>query len=325
MVRFCRRAILALALVAVAASSVMASGYTYSKGFWWYNGEAYTRENVRYYHPSCGYYWQYKYTRAAYADEAKNLDYTKSGWREKLLELLKQRDAYVLSARSQAAEAEAFDRALGALGDMKIEGYGEQYAAQSYGRGGYDDLQYQQVAQGSSLYGVTSATATIGGVVVDANEAFNHAARLNENQSRYAAEGYQQFMQAVDKASEQVLSQQSLEAEYAAKSAMVERILAAAEPTARSLTIRREDGSVTTSETEGPTQQSILSQSCLQCHSGDSAKGKVRFDQAISVDLLRRARDQVLEGKMPPADSGVTIDDATRGEVLMGLIDLVQP
>ncbi len=48
---------------------------------------------------------------------------------------------------------------------------------------------------------------------------------------------------------------------------------------------------------------------CMDCHDGDSAEGKVRFDNFASLklnaklDLLNRSQDQIFFGLMPPEDA----------------------
>lgn len=64
--------------------------------------------------------------------------------------------------------------------------------------------------------------------------------------------------------------------------------------------------------------QSILTQSCLDCHSGDSAEGNARLDNIVGqsfakqIDLLNRVQDQIFFGLMPPEDAGpLKTDDKT--------------
>ena len=55
--------------------------------------------------------------------------------------------------------------------------------------------------------------------------------------------------------------------------------------------------------------QAIIKSRCMDCHDGDSAEGKVRFDNFASLklnaklDLLNRSQDQIFFGLMPPKDA----------------------
>lgn len=315
---------------ALSASFAAANDYTYANGYYWQGSAAYTRAWVRLYDPRCGYYYGYQYTRAPYADQIKNVTPKVAGWKAAFLEVLKNRDAYVLGAKAQAAENEAFNRAVAALGSFEIEGYGQGLNSYGYGganaygasRNGYDNPYYQQVAQGSSLYGVTQATASIN-ANVDINETMNHAARLSADQSRYASEGYGQFLGVVDKLNDTVVGAASVAAEIEAKSNAAAKLLAALQPAARSVTVKRETGDA--SDSVGAVATSgVIQKSCLTCHSGADAKKGFRLDQKLTIDQFGLAFDQVTAGTMPPADSGSQLTDADRGEVLMELFQLTK-
>ena len=55
--------------------------------------------------------------------------------------------------------------------------------------------------------------------------------------------------------------------------------------------------------------QAIVTSRCMDCHSGDSAEGSVRFDNFASLkldaklELLNRSQDQIFFGLMPPEDA----------------------
>lgn len=55
--------------------------------------------------------------------------------------------------------------------------------------------------------------------------------------------------------------------------------------------------------------QSIIMQSCMDCHGGDTAEGDVRFDNlaklstAARLELLNKAQEQLFFGLMPPPDT----------------------
>ena len=58
-----------------------------------------------------------------------------------------------------------------------------------------------------------------------------------------------------------------------------------------------------------PAAQSVLTNRCMDCHSGKTAEGDVRLDTLAQLDLparlqlLNRAQDQVFFGLMPPEDA----------------------
>lgn len=335
------RAALALvffvAIFAITCSQASGGEYSYRDGYWWKGGVAYTRTAYQAYDYSCGWYWAYQYHKVA-----SPVSYKQADWRERLLDLAKQRDAYVLGARNRQQEQALFEasvKALGLEGNFSVEGYGAGVNG-GYGGGQVGPLDasgyYQQAPQGSSLYGY-SILGSIGAALASSSpsEYVNHAARLRADSRRYEAEGESEFLAAVQAISEATLGAQSTVAEIQAKADAGVRLLGALRPEPRRVQVQGgaagayEPGVGLDLGSGGQAQEAFpaLRRACASCHGGDKPKAGLRFDgsQYITSRLAHIAVEQVLTGAMPKNEggAGIVLDDAARGEVLGELHALV--
>lgn len=138
-----------LPLAGASGSNYTAYGQYYQKadGYWYWNNEGspYTREKVWYqtygYYCGCNqYYWTYRweykpYVAATYETKVEEVDYKQPGWRGKLLDIAKQRDAIEGRIREGREEQLAFEnsiRVLGLSGNFYMQNYGAAYAPSSY-------------------------------------------------------------------------------------------------------------------------------------------------------------------------------------------------
>lgn len=334
-----RKLILASILLLAGASSALGE-YTFANGFYWSGGAAYTRAWTRLYDASRGcYYYGYQYARAPYADSAKNLSAKTPGWRTAMIELLKQRDAYVLAAKTSSQEQAEFERSyemLG-LGSFAVEGYG-RFAEPStlYGKagGGYDNSYYQQAGEGATLYGVASATATINAPnAFDVNEAFNHAARLRANSAKYESDADGKFVDALNAATAATLGERAVAAEIQAKGEVYdrffERLIKAVESSPRTVHLEYANGSATSSTSGGSApagDYAALKSACASCHTGAEAKKGLILDgtSPITEGMFITAFKRVINGEMPPPDSPTKLDESGVGDVLVDLFNLSQ-
>lgn len=182
-----KKSLLVLLLLLSAAPLASATEYTYSRGYYWNAGKAYTRS--RYQQP--GYYNGYSYVQPYYFytyNEAYDVPATPTytpptppayapGWKEKMVELAKSKD-----------DLAAYQQALTALGYRYIPSapglvYGGGYSTSTYSTFG---------AQGQTVYGYPAYSVNAlkdPYSTLDLNIPFQQSARLVQNMQTLTGQG----------------------------------------------------------------------------------------------------------------------------------------
>lgn len=182
----------------VIPSSASDPVYTYSGGYYWSGGIAYTRQKVwdwNTYWDGCQYqgYWTYHYQ---YDPANIQVTPTSPDWRIKLLEIAAARDGAENKLRVAAQEQDLFNEtvaALGLTGNFRIQDYGRtsvRFSNQTY------QLNSAGVS-GNTIYGYS--TATLKDVWGDGSPAANYqqAALLAKNSQDWAGDAYKAFTNLV--------------------------------------------------------------------------------------------------------------------------------
>jgi mono/diheme cytochrome c family protein len=174
-------------------------GYTYNDGYWWKDGQSYTRQLVYgqgYWRNGCYYYGQGYYQYTPYA----RVTYQDPDWKTRLLDIAKQRDKYEGEIRKNQHEQVNFleaVKALGLEGNFGWNGYGAtppgHYGA-GYGAGYTLQGQVLYGANATTQYGNSfNAVAQIYGNPVDMNQLYQAAAQLTQGAQRLAGDAHGQF------------------------------------------------------------------------------------------------------------------------------------
>lgn len=171
-------------------------------------------------------------------------------------------------------------------------------------------------AQGSTAYGYSSAALAYN---VDPNQLLSTAARLTENAQRLAEEGFAEYQ----KTAQLSLTQQGDVAKILAATAHLK-----AATSSSSQTLKVEVGGsgppkVTAQPPlEGATNRpTIFASSCVKCHSGAAPKGKFSLDgPTYDPATITKALRVISSGTMPPADSGITLSNEQKGQIMQYLL-----
>lgn len=209
---------IALKLLLLFASSLSASEYTFSNGYWWSGGKAFTRSTVSSYDSRGCLVHSYQYTPyVAPAASATNITHETPDWRTKLLEIAEQQKKSEAKLRQSAEDHAEYMQAIKALG---LGGSGSGYTTvQSVDAYGYSQ---RSAPQGSTVYGYNEISDIYGNV--DLGELYQSAIRLAEGSNRYGAEatsGAQKLIDQFGDRAQGLLSQQLAIAEINAKTAGV--------------------------------------------------------------------------------------------------------
>lgn len=283
-----KRAVLMLLML---ASTSSASQYTFSNGYYWYNGVPYTRST--YWQPgtycSPGY-WYYSYARAYPA-----VTYNDVGWRSKLLDIAAARDKIEGDIRKGQFEQLYFMeavRGLGLEGNFRIQGYGAMSPyALNYG------------ANATTQYGYSYNTAVqVDYSKVDLNQLYQMAGQHTAFSQSAATQATTGFQGLVNQAG----SQQARVQEVLAKQQFVEAVFRAIfPPTAETVQYKFSSSPagapvVDASAVPDTTRAAVLEKwkalaagRCFKCHSGDKPKGN--FDVTTYPQASQEVRDKTLK------------------------------
>lgn len=188
--------------------------YTYTGGYWWNAGKAYTREWVAtttygphivngYYYaswPSHSGYYQYTYHH-----DKPAVSHADPNWKAKLLDIAAARDKVELDIRKGTVEYAHFRDAVGALGltgNFHINGYGQHVQYPPGYTGSPFALGYHGI-QGNTVYGYnTQSTATTADLYgsTDLNVLYQQSAKLAQGAQGLADQGQSGFQSLVQAA-----------------------------------------------------------------------------------------------------------------------------
>lgn len=297
-----RTMILAAFVVAAAATHEAQAAYTlgYSDtagytllddGLWWKDGVAYNRIAKREYYTHCGrryYRTVYRYERAAVKTYAKINPEKDPDWRIKLLEIVKDRDAWEGEIRRSANEHNEFlesIKALGLEGNFVWDGYGyEPRFAQ--GAAQQQPLQYSQptAPQGATLYGYRELADVYGNV--DLGALYNDAIRLRSQSYQNESKATSETHALIDNLSNRVAAIE----EIRAKGAAAAEALKAAEAKDRATILRELWGSErppTAKERPAGAGHAallqVVSARCAGCHSADAKAGGLDLTNPVGL------------------------------------------
>lgn len=286
------------------ANGYVEDGYTYNNGYWYLNGQAYTRARwwqpgregyylnsgygcslCRVYVPGYAGYYFYKY--AAYYPAQQELPkYTDPGWRTKLLDIAAARDKVEGDIRKSAFDHQQYLEAVNALGlqnNFRWNGYGQ---APPYSAYGYQAVNYG-VNAGTQYGYQANAQATVAHLYGDTNlnSLFQQAAQLTQGAQRLSGEATTGFQALVGAEG----GNRARVAEIIAKGQMAAQVLnaLAAAPSAEvrgySFKVtqgkieRVEDPKVVTPDQKAALKEQfgqLASAKCYSCHNDKNAQGK---------------------------------------------------
>lgn len=290
-------------------SGTVLDGYTYNDGYWWRGEDAYTLRRTRVYrgYGSCSYYYRNSFYKVPVIVKEKpvyrektveKISYKDPDWREKALELAKDRD-----------EQKAFLEVMKALGynGEAAPGYNPQ-AANSF-RYGLTQTEYAYAPkQGNSVfgYGVRDLSELYSNL--DVNVAFQQASRAQQAAQQTAEKGLGGMLAAIEKQNEGK--------NYYVKAQAVQAILNALD-TEQRVTKTKIDYSGPAANLPGATVsasglQAVMRQHCFKCHSPSGENGVLGrksglFPQGVdltqyasySPDQKKRVVETVVSGEMP--------------------------
>jgi mono/diheme cytochrome c family protein len=299
-----------------------AEGYTYRDGYWWLNGQAYTRARVQesyyYWHRNCrylAYRWVWAYTPVSGVTTTKVINPSEDGWRDKLLDIAKQRDQYEGRMRTSAVEHNEFVESvklLGMEGNFRWNGYGYEMAyAQNPGAAIAAAQQaYSQfpTPQGNSVYGYRELADVYGNV--DLGALYNQAMRLREQSYGNESKATSEVHGLVDGLGSNIAKIKEIEAKGQAAAAALSA--SAAKDRA---TVLREFWSTYDSRTKGapspatPSQgqpqaaqagslQGIIQQKCAACHNSEKKNGGL--DLSNLAQITEAQTNKILERIIHP-------------------------
>ena len=284
-----------------------AEGYTYRDGYWWLNGQAYTRARVQeayyYWHRGCqytSYRWVWSYTPVSGVTTTTVINPSEDGWRGKLLDIAKQRDQYEGRMRTSAVEHNEFVESvklLGMEGNFRWNGYGYEMAYAQHPGAVLAAAQqaYSQfpTPQGNSVYGYRELADVYGNV--DLGALYNQAMRLREQSYGNESKATSEVHALVDGLGSNIAKIREIEAKGQAAAAALSA--SAAKDRA---TVLREFWSTYDSRTKSspspasPSQgqpqaaqagslQGIVQQKCVACHNSEKKNGGLDLSDLAKV------------------------------------------
>jgi len=337
-----------LVLMLLACDIAHASGWRYSKGYWWKNGYPYVRKKVYYSGCNRGYFWRYYRVHQA---SSNNYTRTAGGtekWRSQLNDILadhmKRQNQIAASANEHNEYLETLDKVLG-----KIQPYGYAPALANPHRaslstvkqslqGGYQYNPYAQ--QGSTVYGYSEYAKAYRDM--DLNLLMNQANNHTRNAQELSGKAEARFKGMV----QDVLRGQERVAEIQARAQAAARVLGATAPQEQTesrrtwikieqnskgeLNVQKaQPGSSRIPEASGVSanQQAlfrVLANRCVSCHGAENDAGdkvsRVGIDLtqylAFDENEKRKVRDSILWKHPDPAKHMPRTPDGSRGEML---------
>jgi len=293
--------------------------YTFRDGFWWNDGQAFTREKQFFTRQGKPYY-RWKYTPRASSD-LQSIQASDADWRGKLLEFAKQRDAYAANQQTAALEQQYFLEGLQALGvgPFSLQGQGFAQSA-AYG--------------GDSLYGYSS--------MADLYHQADRGLLLNQYQNTT-----NRTLDLADKASSNLKSLYSEELSTQGRVAEIiaqrDQAVAALKATAEVIEATKTNsatskGAPSRHSLRNSSSENILQTKCATCHSASQSSGSIALDgsQKLSIRQAIKAASAVQVGMgliqqdlaevapMPPIDSGIEVSRDEYRQMLLALQQLMQ-
>ena len=300
-----------------------AEGYTYRDGYWWLNGQAYTRTRVQepyyYWHRGCqytSYRWVWSYTPVSGVTTTTVINPSEDGWRGKLLDIAKQRDQYEGRLRSSAVEHNEFVESvklLGMEGNFRWNGYGYEMSYAQYPGAAIAAAQqaYSQfpTPQGNSVYGYRELADVYGNV--DLGALYNQTMRLREQSYGNESKATSEMHALVNDLGENLAKIKEIEAKGQAAAAALSA--SAAKDRA---TVLKEFWSTYDSRTKsggvGPppaapqapqaaqagSLQAIVQQKCVACHNSEKKNGGLDLSNLAAVNTAQT--NKILERIIHP-------------------------
>lgn len=331
-----------------------AEGYTYRDGYWWLNGQAYTRTRVQepYYYwyrhrQYTGYRWVWVY-QPVYGTTATNTTVTvinpsEDGWRGKLLDIARQRDQYEGRMRTSALEHNEFIdsvKLLGMEGNFRWNGYGYEMSYAQHPGGALLAAQqaYSQfpTQQGNTVYGYRELADVYGNV--DLGALYNQAMRLREQSYGNESKATSEVHAMVDGLGSNIAKIKEIEAKGQAAAAALSA--SAAKDRA---TVLREFWSTYDSRTKSPPSAppaagagppaaspqaapggsvtAIVQQKCVACHNSEKKNGGLDLSNlaAVTQDQTQKILDRIVHTdptkRMPIREDLSPGEPLTRNEV----------
>jgi mono/diheme cytochrome c family protein len=315
---------LAWLLMMLAAGILQASEYTFSNGWWWKDGHAFSRSAVQTLDARGCLVTSYRY--APYVAPAAAVTPETADWRSKLLEIAEAQKRSEAKLRQSAIEHQEYMEALKALGlNGSQTGYTTTQSLDAYG------YSQRTAPQGATVFGYNEIADVYGNV--DLGELYQSAIRLAEGSNRYGSEATNGAMKLVDQFGDRaqgLLSQQLAIAEINAKTAGVTNA-------ARALgdAIKAESRLHIEKRTEGPgppkptphhggspildepnakaaanesydNLTALVNSKCVSCHGGKTNEAGLnltdlgKLDDSAVAKILARVTSANSEKRMPP-------------------------
>ena len=311
-------------LLALLVSVASATDYTFSNGYWWKDGQSFTRSVVQSYDARGCLVNSYKYSLyTAPAPSVATVTHETPGWRAKLLEIAEYREKSEAKLRQTALEHQEYLQALKALG---LNGGQHSTVTQTIDAYGYSQRPTQQ---GATVYGYNEIADVYANT--DLGEIYNTAMRLAEASNRYGADATNGAFRLVDQLGDRasgLLSQQLAIAEINAKTAGITtaaRAFGDAIKAESRIHIENRVQQPVTPNPPPPGGSPILDEpqakandeafgnlthlvnaKCVSCHGGKTTEAGLslvdlgKVDQATAEKILKRITHENPEKRMPP-------------------------
>lgn len=298
-----------LALVVILwVSAASASDYVLSNGYYWLNGQAYTRYSVRCCGSSNGWCWKYYPVNVASGYAANGYSASAGGtegWRKQLLDIVATHKRYQDQIAASANEQNEFLEAVRELGLTKIiqpYGYAPTLAdpdrvmasLTAAANGQYVYAPYAQ--QGNTVYGYQEFAKAYGALDHNLfmNQANNHTVNAQQLAGK-AEQGYKALAADLAAGSERLA-----EIQVRAQAAAMALAATAPQPQAETrkvffqaevgsngqLSVRQAD-SPPPQQTATARQQALgayLTNKCVSCHGPDKPKGGIDLTKYFTFD-----------------------------------------
>jgi hypothetical protein len=286
------------------------SGYTWKDGYWWLNGQAYSRAQVKCYTGHCRYHWQWQYYPVSFAAKAKAayISSSEDNWRGKLMDAVAVREQYEARAKASALEHNEFLEAIHAVGFGQGDGYSTPYATGAAYR---SSLNGPYADQGSTVYG-KSVERIVANYYNPTNldVQWNQADRHVDKAQDHADNAVHNFRETLREA----YSQESTARErIAAIYAKADLLKAADTP---EITIAKE--TITSEERPADSVSrtdvlAVIQAKCINCHSAQEPSGGIDMSKYLAFDEPTKERVRLAlthpdpEKRMPKRKDGVQI------------------
>jgi hypothetical protein len=336
-----------LGLSSVCVADVVAEdGFVLGSGGYWYkSGVPYTRTKI-----TGGYWttsyngcyscriWQptYYYDYSKAVPDVATVSPTDPDYRSKLLDIAAARDKVVGQIRKANAQSNDFQaevKALGLDGNFRWDNYGQgpiqsvPYIGQA--GGGYSAVG-NYGASGNTIYGYNVVADAYG--AVDLNSLFQQFATSVKDAQTLAGQAHTDFSDVVKQVGKDAGAVAEIKAKGQAVTALAAQVRAEPRTTVQArvfsfrmdpqgnlIPIQPSPGPVATAD---PRPAVVAFASCMSCHSGADAKGKLdlsKWDSMTSDQqwtVLGRVSTDDLGKRMPRKPDGTVGDRVSREEFL---------